>query len=159
MADNDHVNPEDEAAALEALIREHYEHEIEACEELADFSENALTPWGGRTIKKADSFEAPCGIALPLISKIAGISFPSAFPLELSASALGLRKPRSEPKRKPFKPKVASSILSGRIPLPSRWCRHSRSPARSPLRKGDCQPGSHFARFASKGLTFGLTLA
>jgi hypothetical protein len=59
MADNDQVNPEDDAAALEALIREHYEHEIEACEELADFSENALTPWGGRTIKKAAIDDPP----------------------------------------------------------------------------------------------------
>lgn len=59
MAENEPATPEDEVAALEALIREHHEHEIEACEELADFSENALNPWGGRTIKKAAIDDPP----------------------------------------------------------------------------------------------------
>ena len=59
MAENEPATPEDEVAALEALIRDHHEHEIEACEELADFSENALNPWGGRTIKKAAIDDPP----------------------------------------------------------------------------------------------------
>ncbi len=59
MAGDKLATPEDEVGALEALIREHYEHEIEACEELADFSENALAPWGGRSIKKAAIDDPP----------------------------------------------------------------------------------------------------
>lgn len=59
MADSDHANSEDEIAALEALIRGNYEHEIEACKELAAFSENALTPWVGRTIQKAAIDDPP----------------------------------------------------------------------------------------------------
>ena len=59
MAENESATPEDDVAALEALIREHHEHEIEACEELADFSESALAPWGGRTIEKAAIDDPP----------------------------------------------------------------------------------------------------
>jgi len=59
MASIEPTMPESDVVALEALIREHYEHEIKACEELADFSENALTPWRGRTIKKAAIDDPP----------------------------------------------------------------------------------------------------
>lgn len=59
MADSHHASPEDDVTALEALIQKRHEHEIEACEELAEFSENALSPWGGRAITKAAIDDSP----------------------------------------------------------------------------------------------------